>query len=555
MSADEISMNNKTPIKRLFELIKLERKDIHLLVVLTFGYGILGIATPIAVQALVNIVTMGGVLQPLFVVSLILFALLILSGVIYVFEAYVVELIQRRLFVRTCINVASNTQGIDSSVYDHSNPVELMNRFFDISTVQKATATLLTVGLAAFLQGFIGSIILIFYSFYFAIIVLVVLVLLAFIILVLGSNGPRTAIDESKAKYATAAWLETIARNYYVFKFFYGLERARYLSNGLANRYMKKRKAHFRTLLAQNIGAVTLYAIVGTLMLALGGGLVIKGQINLGQFVAAELIIFGVLAAFVRFIGKLEYFYDLLAALDKIGILDDLPQENIGAHTLPAAGFKQVEAFNISFSYSHRVRLLNNISFNLAQGESIAILGESGVGKTTLIGIVTGLRKPSIGHVEFDGNDLRQLNQNALRNQMGIAGRIEVVEGSILENIVLNRENITINEVNRILDELGLQPDFTNLEYGLDTELTAFGAPLSTTQLQRLMLARAIAGKPKLLIIDGLLDNLTQSELNSVLKLLETHKADWMLMVATRFEHIAQKFNHTISLNPQKSES
>jgi len=547
-------MDNKKPIQRLLELAKLEKKDIYLLVVLTFGYGLLGIATPVTVQVLVNIVTMGGVLQPLFIVSLILFVLLVLSGIIYVFEAYVVELIQRRLFVRTSIKIANNTQGVDSSVYDHSNPVELMNRFFDIGTAQKATASLLTTGLAAFLQGFIGSIILIFYSFYFAIVVLIVLILLAFILFVLGNNGIKTAIDESKAKYATAAWLETIARNFYMFKFFFGLERVRHLSNTMANEYLRKRNAHFHTLLLQNIGAITLYAIVGTLMLALGGGLVIKGQINLGQFVAAELIIFGVLAAFVKFISKLEYFYDLLAALDKIGILDDLPQERIGEHILPPDKLNQLKAFNISFQYSQRAKLFSNISFNVAKGESIALLGESGVGKTTLISIVTGLRNPAAGHIEFNGNDLRLLNQNVLRNAIGIACRIEVVEATILENIVLDRENISIHDVNRILGELGLLADFATMEHGLDTELTAFGAPLSTIQLQRLMLARAIAGKPELLIIDGLLDNLTQSELNSVFKLLETHQADWMLMVATRFEHIANKFNHTISLNPHKSE-
>jgi ABC-type bacteriocin/lantibiotic exporter with double-glycine peptidase domain len=550
----EKDTNKKTPTQRLFDLLTLEKKDINLLVVLTSGYGVLGIATPIAVQALVNIVTMGGLLQPLFIVSLILFVLLVLSGVLYVFEAYVVELIQRRMFVRTAINGAKNGQGIDCAVYDHSNPVELMNRFFDISTVQKSAATLLTVSLAAFLQGFIGSVILIFYSLYFAIIVVVMFALLVFIIFVLGRNGIDTAVDESKAKYATAAWLETIARNYNVFKFFNGLSRADRLSHDLANQYIKKRKEHFRTLIVQNVGAVTLYAVVGTLMLALGGGLVIKGQINLGQFVAAELIIFGVLAAFVRFISKLEYFYDMLAALDKIGFLEDLPQEKIGTYALASNRFSYIEAFNLSFSFSPRVSLISRVNFNLSRGESVAILGESGVGKTTLIGLVTGLRQPTTGYIEYDGNDLRQLNQNALRNTIGIAGRVEVVEGTIIENIVLDREDISLNNINLILGELGLLDDFTSLEDGLDTQLTAFGAPLSTTQLQRLMLARAIVGKPNLLIIDGLLDNLTTQELNSVLNLLKAHQVDWMLMVATRFEHIANQFNQIISLNQQNSE-
>lgn len=544
----EINYKGKKPIERLFEIINLERQDIHLLIMLSFGYGLLGISTPIAVQALVNIVTMGGVLQPLFVVSIILFTLLLLGGVLYVFEGYVVELIQRRLFIRTALNVANNTQGVDISVHDDKNLVELMNQFFDISTVQKSASTLLTVGLTAFLQGFIGAIILIFYSQYFAIIILIVLIFLAFIIFVLGNNATTTAIDESKAKYATAAGLETIAQNFYMFKFYNGLQRVRDLTNNLANIYLEKRTAHFRTLLHQNIGGVILYAMIGTVMLALGGALVIKGQINLGQFVAAELIIFGVLAAFVRFISKLEYFYGMMSALDKIGELDDLPQEMLGKHQIDSRNLSHLGAYRLSFNYSQRIQPVQDVSFNLAKGESLAVLGASGAGKSTLIKIITGLRMPSVGHIEFDGNDLRQLNQNSLRNLIGLANKVEVTKGSVLENILLGRSTIALSTVNLVLNELGLLEDFSNLENGLDTQLTAFGAPLSTTQLQRLMLARAIVGKPNLLIIDGLLDNLSSEELNSVLSLLSVHKADWMLMVTTRFENIAEKFNSTLVL-------
>lgn len=544
----EINYKGKSPVERLFEIIKLERQDIHLLIMLTFGYGLLGISTPIAVQALVNIVTMGGVLQPLFVVSIILFTLLLLAGALYVFEAYVVELIQRRLFIRTALNTASNTQGVDISIHDDTNLVELMNQFFDISTVQKSASTLLTVGLTAFLQGFIGAIILIFYSQYFATIILIMLIFLAFIIFVLGNNATITAINESKAKYATAAGLETIAQNFYMFKFYNGLQRVRHLTNNLADTYLEKRAAHFRILLNQNIGGVILYAMIGTIMLALGGALVIKGQINLGQFVAAELIIFGVLAAFVRFISKLEHFYGLLAALDKIGELDDLPQEMLGKHQIDNRNISHLGACRLSFNYSPRIQPIQDVSFNLAKGESLAVLGASGAGKSTLVKIITGLKTPSIGHIKFDGNDLRQLNQNSLRNLIGLANKVEVTKGSVLENILLGRSTIALSTVNLVLNELGLLEDFSNLENGLDTQLTAFGAPLSTTQLQRLMLARAIVGKPNLLIIDGLLDNLSSEELNSVLSLLSQHKADWMLMVTTRFEHIADKFNSTLVL-------
>lgn len=543
---------DKTPMQRLLEIVRLERQDITLLVGLTFGYGLLNIATPVAVQALVNIVTMGGVLQPLFVVSLILFALLVLSGMLYVYETYLVELIQRRIFIRTAVTTAMNTQGIQTTLYDSENPVELMNRFFDISTVQKSAATLLTVGLTASLQGLIGSLILIFYSLYFIIIVIVVIFMLAIIIFVLGRRGIPTAIDESITKYKMAAWLETIARNFYVFKFYRAAERTGIQTDVLAKDYLSKREEHFKTLLMQNIGAVLLYALVGTSMLALGGALVIQGQINLGQFVAAELIIFGVLAAFVRFISKLEYFYDMLAALDKIGVLDDLPQEDIGVHDVENKQIATLSLHNISFAYSSRIQPIQDLSFNLQQGQSLAVLGASGAGKSTLVGIILGLRGPTMGHVAYDDLDLRQLNQTQLRNMIGLANRVEILEGTILENIRIGRDEITLSEINDVLSELGLLGDFSNLENSLDTPLNAFGAPLSTTQLQRLMLARAIVGKPRLLIIDGLLDTLDKTELDAVIKLLTSHKQDWMLIVTTRFAEIAKQFETTLTLPTQK---
>lgn len=543
---------DKTPMQRLLDIVRLERQDIILLVALTFGYGLLNIATPVAVQALVNIVTMGGVLQPLFVVSIILFALLVLSGMLYVYETYIVELIQRRIFIRTAVNAAMNTQGIQTTLYDTENPVELMNRFFDISTVQKAAATLLTVGLTACLQGLIGSLILIFYSLYFAIIVVGVLVMLAIIIFVLGRRGIPTAIDESVTKYKMAAWLETIARNFYVFKFYRAAQRTSAHTDTLVKSYLERREEHFQTLLMQNIGAVLLYALVGTSMLALGGALVIQGQINLGQFVAAELIIFGVLAAFVRFISKLEYFYDMLAALDKIGVLNDLPQEQVGTHAVESTQLTSLGAHNISFAYSPRIQPIQGLSFHLQKGQSLSVLGASGAGKSTLVGVLLGLRNPTVGHVTYDGLDLRQLNQTQLRNHIGLANRVEVLEGTILENIRVGRAEIALSEINDVLNELGLLSDFANLEKSLDTPLTAFGAPLSTTQLQRLMLARAIVGKPSLLMIDGLLDTLDQVELEAVIQLLTCHKQDWMLIVTTRFSDIAKQFETTLTLPAQK---
>jgi putative ABC transport system ATP-binding protein len=541
-------LNNRPPVERLLTLIRSEKNDLFVLFYLTLGYSILGIATPLAVQALVNNITMGGVMQPLVVISIILFSLLVLSGFLYVLELYLVEYIQRRLFVDTAMHVAHKTQGAIISIYDKTNPVELVNRFFDIITIQKSAASLLTTGLIAMIQVVIGSIILIFYSFYFSIIVLMVILFFWFTISILGKNATKTAIDESKAKYATAAWLETIAGNFYLFKFYNGLQRAESYTNALAHKYLNKRASHFTYLLWQNFTAVMFYAFIGTAMLAIGGMLVVNSQINLGQFVAAELIFFGVLAAFVRMVSKLGDYYDILAAVDKIGVLDDLPQEEIKNNQTVLDSLNAITVNNLSFAYTSRVHPIQDINFSISKGHNIAIMGLSGTGKSTIVDLITGLRIPDNGQIEFNGVDLRQINRLALRNKIGIATEIEVFEGTIIDNIRLDNTTISLHEINDVLEELGLIDDIAQLEHGLDTQLTGFGAPLSTTQLQRLMLVRAIVINPDMLIIDGIIDNLNLEQIQLVINYLLKRKQDWMLLVTTRSEHIANQFEQQIFL-------
>ncbi len=537
-----------SPITRLLKFIKLERQDLKILPILIFGYGLISIATPVSVQALVNIVTMGTVLQPLYVISLILFLLLLLSGGLYVFESYIVELIQRRIFIRTAIETSQNTRGVDIQLYDQENPVELINRFFDVGTVQKSIATLLTTGLTALLQIIIGSLILIFYSAYLAMLILFVIGALILILRSLSKHATETAITESKAKYAMASWLENIAKNILAFKFYQGESRSVDQAHTLIKKYINSRSKHFNILLWQNISAALIYALGGTALLALGGGLVIRGEINLGQFVAAELIIFGVLGALVRLVSKLDYFYDLLAALDKIGVLEDMPQEKNGMHQLENVQVNTLKAVDIHFRYNEFIHLLQGITFELNKGQDLAILGNPGTGKSSLLKLIAKLRTPANGHLTLNQIDIRQIDNNSVRNLMGLASDIEIIEGSILDNICLGR-TIGIDEVNAMMHALGLAEEFNRLPEGISTAIAACGSPLSNSQLQRLMIARAAIGKPSILMIDGILDSFNETELKTVMQMFKKHQQEWMLIVTTRFAHIAKHFDQTLNLN------
>ena len=543
-----MSEKRQSPADRLLELIRLEKKDLITLPFLVFAYGVISIATPVSVQALVNVVNMGAVLQPLFVISLILFVLLLLSGALYVFEGFIVELIQRRIYIRTAINTAQNTQKVEISLYDKENPVELINRFFDVDTIQKSAATLLTMSLISLLQVIIGSIVLLFYSVYFAFVVMMIIGFLIFIVRSLGRHATETAIAESKAKYEMASWLESIAKNIFAFKFYKGNERTANQTEALVKSYIEKRSKHFNILLWQNITAAIIYAVGGTALLAIGGGLVIRGEINLGQFVAAELIIFGVLAGLVRLVSKLDYFYDLLAALDKIGVLEDVPQEKSGEHIPHQTNLHSLKLNDVHFAYNDYIKPLSNIKLDLQKGQNIAVLGNPGSGKSTLLKLIAKFRSPSAGQITINEIDLRQIENDALRNSMGLAGPIEILEGSIKDNICLERQ-IDLEKLNTVIRELGLEKEFSLFPQGIDTVITASGAPLSSSQIQRLMIARALAGSPSLLLIDGLLDSFNETELNAAINLFKNHHDEWMLIVTTRFVHIAKRFDTILDLN------
>jgi len=477
-----------------------------------------------------------------------LFILLVFSGGLNLLETYVVELMQRRVFVRATLQSAAKAQAMQVSVRDSENTVELMNRFFDVSTVQKTTYQLLTKGLAAVLQAIVGSIVLMFYSFYFGLAAFFLLFMAWITVKVVGRLAVQTAISESYAKYDTAAWLESIGRNLTMFKFGNSQAHAMQRADALANNYLDRRKKHFSTLFKQNILATLTYATAATLMLGLGGWLVMQGQINLGQFIAAELITFTVLAAFVRFVAQLEYLYDLTAGLDKLAMLHELPSEREGGHVIQSTQAYSVEANQLSLPAVQRQRIVN---LHLESGQSLAILVDSENAKSSLAELLVGLRSPLSGVVKINNMDIRQLDLSAMRQHVAYIQHIETLEESIITNLTLQHPETSLQEVQYILSQLGLIEAINALPNGLETLLLPSGAPLTNMQSRILMVARAILMEPRLIVVDGLLDGLHGDELDRVCKSLAASTDGWSLIVVTSLPSIAKRFNEIYELDKE----
>lgn len=536
------------PLQRLFEMIKVEKKDLWHVIVLAIASGLLSLATPAAVQSLVNTVALGGMMQPLTVLSTLLFIFLVFYGSISILQDYLVELIQRRVFVRMAADLGNRLPNVEWSKYDDKNGQELVNRFFDILTVQKAGALLLLDGFAMALQGIIGLLVLAAYHPLLLLFGLIVVLWIIFVILVQGRKGVATSIEESYAKYAVVAWQETLARNGQTFKFSGGPELARERTDELAYEYLNARRQHYRILLNQQYSLYALYAVASTSLLAAGGVLVMEGQLSLGQLVAAELIVSGVLASFVKLKKQLESYYDLMAGVDKLGHLLDLTVERDTGDIIALSEPAHIVVRDLSLTYKNSYTALKNLNFEIMPGEKVALFGGPGVGKSSLTELLTGLRMPSHGHVEINHIDIREICLESLRKYIAVAGRAEFIEDTIIENIRLGRPDVSVHQVRDIVNRLAIFPDQKQFPDGLYTVLNSAGSPLSSSQNRKLLLARAVIGNPHVLIIDELLDDWKHFADSSARELLFADDAPWTLLVLTGSKTIAQLCQRTIEL-------
>ena len=542
--------SHMAPFARLIGLLRPEKKDLWVILVFSGLVGLLALASPVAVEALVNTVAFGRYLQPVVVLAILLFTFLAFAAAMRALITFIVEVLQRRLFVRVVEDLAYRLPRVQQQALDHQHGPELANRFFDIVTVQKTLSTLLLDGIFIVLQTVIGMAVLAFYHPFLIGFDVVLLALIAFAILGLGRGAVNTAVRESKAKYAVAAWLEELARHSTAFKLHDGTAFALDRADQLAVNWLDARRAHFRIVMRQILFALGLQTLAATALLGLGGWLVILGELTLGQLVAAELIVMIIVGSFTKLGKYIESLYDLLAAVDKLGHLFDLPTEphNKLFH-LRARVPAEVYIREATYAFDSHV-VLKDFSLELKPGESVAVVGPAGTGKSTLVDLICGMREPTSGHIELDGIDLRELRPDSLREHLAAARSIEIFHGSIAENVHLNRPYISALDVREALSTVGLLDELLKLPHGLNTELQTHGAPLSSSQAARLMLARAIVGRPRLLLIDGTLDVLPDEQIAELLGRLSRDDVPWTLLITTGRRVIAEACRRVIRLQP-----
>jgi ABC-type bacteriocin/lantibiotic exporter with double-glycine peptidase domain len=256
----------------------------------------------------------------------------------------------------------------------------------------------------------------------------------------------------------------------------------------------------------QVVAALALQVVASTVLLGLGGWLVVRGELSLGQLVAAELIVTVILGSFAKIGKHLEGYYDLMAAVEKLGHLLDMPVETPGDVSLPAtsAGVS-VSMQGVCTSAPTGMRRLENLSVAVEPGELVALTGGTAQLRAAALATIAGRQDVIEGRIDIAGLDLRRISRQSLRDRVALVKHIETFTGTIADNIHLGRATVCEQDISDALRAVRLLTDVLELQQGANTVLVHDGG-LSRDQRLRLMLARAIAGRPSLLLIDGALD-------------------------------------------------
>jgi ABC-type bacteriocin/lantibiotic exporter with double-glycine peptidase domain len=499
-------INITRSLYKLFRLLRLDGKEITALYLLSILSGLIQLSLPLGIQAIINfaIVATGRKQLPASMWVLILLVVLgvLFTGMLKINQMKIVEKIQQKIFTRFSFEFSYRIPKLNVKSIDQYHLPELVNRFFDIPTLQKSLAKLLLDIPTAVIQLCFGLILLAFYNSVFIVFGIILLVVLYLILYVSSPKGFEASLEESNYKYDLGGWVQEIARGIKTFKFFNSFNLHLEKTNHLLEGYLHARNRHFQILKLQYWSLVVFKILITAAMLIVGGILLIRQQINIGQFIAAEIIILTIMNAVEKLIVSLETVYDLLTSVEKINKITEKPIDEEGSYEFVKKQGIEIEAKNLSFGFEKN-DILQNISFHIKPGQKVAITGDGDSGKTVLLRLLTGVFQDFEGDLSFDQIPINNYNLNTLRNNIGIyMQKQDIFSASLWENITLGNTNIKEQDVLDTFKIVGLESFYKSLNKGFDTHLEPTGKQLSSSNVQKLLIARSLLNQPALLLLD-----------------------------------------------------
>lgn len=513
------SKNPLKPFKRFINLLKVEKQDITSIYLYAIFNGIISLSLPLGIQAIINLISGGQVSTSWIILVFFVIAGVAITGILQIFQLNITENIQQKLFTRSAFEFAYRIPRMKLEAVRKNYVPELVNRFFDTLTVQKGLSKILIDFSSAILQVIFGLILLSLYHPFFIFFSVLLILLIIIIFRYTTPMGLRSSLKESKHKYEVVYWLEEVGRTLETFKLAGKSPLPMQKTDAAVSEYLKARKIHFRTLVIQYLNLAGFKVIIAAGLLLIGGLLVLNQQMNIGQFVASEIIIILVLGSVEKLISSMETVYDVLTATEKIGAVMDIPlDKKDGIHF----DFKDTQGLNVrlknlDFKFEqNQASILKNLNLNLSAGAKVCLSGLNGSGKTTLLQTIAALYSNFSGAISYNNIPLSNYCTEDLRSKIGDSlSKEDIFSGTILDNITLGKPEVSFDQVQELAQLLNFADFIEELPEGYLTQLTPEGIVLPRSVRTKIMLARCLAGNPQLILLEdnfNLLDSATKNK-------------------------------------------
>ena len=533
------------PLKRFFRMLSIDKREIVYIYIYAIFNGLINLSLPLGIQAIIGLTLANEISSSWVVLIVVVTAGTAIAGLMQIMQISLTELLQQRIFARAAFEFAWRLPRLKMEKLTKYYPPELVNRFFDTLNVQKGLPKILIDFSQALLQILFGMLLLSFYHPFFVFFGLGLMLILFLIFRFTGPKGLASSLEESDYKYQVAYWLEEIARTITTFKLAGETNLAVDRTNTLVKKYLSARKKHFNVLIFQFGNIVGFKTIVTAGLLILGSILLMERQINLGQFVASEIIIILIIGSVEKLVLSAETVYDVLTAMEKLGKISDLPLERHLGINFEEEDTKipmEIRIKDMSFTFpGDPLPSLNHLSMDAAPGESICIAGFNGSGKTLLLNIISGMYENHSGVISYNDIPMKNYDPISLRGYIGDCLTQKVLfRGTVLENLTVGRPNITMESIRWTLEKLELTDYIHSLPEGLNTEMIPEGPQVPESISRKLILARSIVKRPRLLVMDDFLRTMDPGERDRIGTFL-TGCPLWTLVVASNDPIFAAK--------------
>ncbi|OBW40165.1 putative multidrug export ATP-binding/permease protein [Chryseobacterium sp. MOF25P] len=536
--------------KKLFRYITKEKKDVTNIYFYAIINGLVSLSIPLGIQSIISFVM--GATMATSIYILIFFVVLgtFLVGHFRLKVLQIIEKIQQKIFVEFSMAFADKLPKVDLSNTRKYYLPELVNRFFDVQNLQKGISKILLEIPTALIQILFGILLLSFYHPWFLAFGALVIVLVVLIFIYSMESGIKSSLEESDKKYETAAWLEDIAASVKTFKMH--SEEGTHLQ-GIDSRvleYLDHRTQHFKILVFQYKTIIAFKVIITLAILAIGTYLMINQQLNIGAFIAAEIVVLTIMSAVEKLIVSLESYYDLIASYAKLTKVTELKEETQGDIELSQKEKgMEIEFKEVDFAFSDTTAILSDVNFKLKENSITVVTGKMGTGKSLLLNMLAGFYEPNSGTILFDKIPLKNLDKKHFRNNIGLyLENMKVIQGSILENILLGNVNSNTENILQLSDKLGIESISSSFSQGFTTEISETDSELTFSSKKKILMLRSLLGKKRLILLENPLAGMSETFQEKLLEYLIELKKTTTIIIVSPDKNLIYNADHHIHL-------